>query len=161
MRVWVLIVALLLPNVGGWLSSISVMGQVSRPDGDSWYDTINKPSWTPPNWVFGPAWTVFYTMIGFSSYLVYRDGGGFTEKSQFPLTLYLIHLFVNWTWTPVFFGLHKLGLALLHIVILDILAVGCAISFYMVNRWAAGLFLPYIAWSIFATCLTATLWHLN
>lgn len=77
---WSLIAAVLTPNVGGWLGILVVRGQISRPDGKTWYQQLIKPSWTPPAWVYGPAWTVFYCCMGFASYRVYRSCGGFTSK---------------------------------------------------------------------------------
>lgn len=77
---WNMIGSMILPNVGGWAGSLTMIGQVKRPDGKAWYQQIKKPTWNPPDWVFGPAWTTLYTGMGYASYLVYKGCGGFTRK---------------------------------------------------------------------------------
>lgn len=77
---WPAISGMLLPNLGGWAGALTMSGEVKDKDGKAWYQKIKKPSWNPPNWVFGPAWTTLYTGMGYASYMVYRDCGGFTGK---------------------------------------------------------------------------------
>ncbi|CAG9794664.1 unnamed protein product [Diatraea saccharalis] len=158
---WSLVGAMFLPNVGGWMSTLTMIGQVKKQEGNAWYQVIKKPSWTPPNWVFGPAWTVLYTSMGAASYMVYRDCGGFTESAVLPLSLYGGQLVMNWMWTPLFFGYHRIGLALVHMLVLDGAAVACARSFGAVNTTAGCLMLPYLAWLAYATTLNYSIWKLN
>ncbi|CAK1594753.1 unnamed protein product [Parnassius mnemosyne] len=156
-----LIGSLLLPNVGGWAGALTMRGQVKNPNNTAWYQSIKKPSWTPPNWIFAPAWTALYTGMGYASYMVYEDCGGLTEKAVLPLALYGGQLILNWTWTPMFFGIHKVGWALFNILALDAAAVACAVSFFKVNTNTAYLMTPYLCWLAFATCLNHSIWELN
>lgn len=102
-EVYKIIGAALLPNVGGWAGGI-ITSQNIKP----WYESMKKPDWRPPNWAFGPVWTGLYCGMGYASYLVYRDGGGFNGPAKLPLILYGSQLALNWSWTPIFFGLHSL-----------------------------------------------------
>ncbi|XP_063834770.1 translocator protein-like [Ostrinia nubilalis] len=158
---WTMVAGMIIPNVGGWLGTLTMIGQVKSPDGKAWYQLIHKPSWNPPNWVFGPAWTTLYTGMGFASYLVFQNCGGFTERAMIPLSLYGGQLILNWLWTPVFFGLHQIQLAFFHMLALDAAAAVCTASFMQVNRTAGYLMLPYLAWLGFATCLNYSIWQLN
>ncbi|XP_022115879.1 translocator protein-like [Pieris rapae] len=158
---WKLIGALALPNVGGWLSALTMAGEVRSPAGKAWYDHLKKPSWNPPKWVFGPAWTVLYTGMGYASYLVYEDCGGFKDDALVPLSLFGTQLLFNWTWSPVFFKYHKIGLAFLHIIALDVAAGACTISFFNVNKKTLYFMAPYLCWLTFASCLNYTIWKLN
>ncbi|CAH0721314.1 unnamed protein product, partial [Brenthis ino] len=152
---------MVLPTVGGWAGALTMTGEVKSANGTAWYESIRKPNWNPPNWVFGPAWTALYGSMGFASYLVYRDCGGITDKSIVPLSLYGAHLLINWTWTPVFFKLHKIGLAFFHILALDAAATACTVSFFNVNKNTLYFMAPYLCWLTFATCLNYTIWQLN
>lgn len=84
---WGMIGAIITPNVGGWVGALTMSGKVKQPDGKAWYQTLNKPSWTPPSWLFGPAWTTLYCGMGYASYLVYTECGGFTGNCEVGLFL--------------------------------------------------------------------------
>ena len=98
-------VAVCVASLGGALTNI----------GD-WYFDLAKPSWQPPDWLFGPAWTLLYTMMAVAAWLVWRRGGWSAQKR--PLGLFLLQWFLNALWTPLFFGLHQTGLALAEILAL-------------------------------------------
>lgn len=124
-----------------------------------WYASLNKPSWNPPGWVFGPVWTALYLMMAVAAWRVWRKGG-WAEQAR-PLRLYLIQLALNAAWTPTFFAMQNPGLALVVIVALWV-AIGMTLkSFARVDGLAAGLLVPYWLWVSFASVLNATLWWLN
>ena len=89
------------------------MGAIFRPG--EWYEQLSKPAWRPPNWLFAPAWTFLYATIAISGWLVWRDYG---FDAGLPLTLYAVQLALNAAWTPIFFGLHRIGAALVEILLL-------------------------------------------
>ncbi|XP_078584180.1 translocator protein-like isoform X3 [Branchiostoma floridae x Branchiostoma japonicum] len=127
-----------------------------------WYDTqIKKPSWTPPNYLFPPVWTCLYASMGYASYLVWESCDGFNDRSLVPLGLYGTQLALNWAWTPIFFGWHKLGLATIEIGCTWLAIVGCIVTFHPVSKTASYLMLPYLGWVSFASCLTFWIWRNN
>lgn len=95
--------AVILPNLGGWAGAF-----ITKKNIKPWYEGLKSPTCKPPNYVFGPVWTTLYCGIGYASYLVYKQGGGFGGAAKFPLTLYAAQLALNWAWTPIFFHLHEL-----------------------------------------------------
>ncbi len=121
-----------------------------------WYAALIKPGWNPPAWVFGPAWTLLYTLMAVAAWLVWKRVG-FSR----PLAYYFAQLALNAAWTPIFFGAHQLGWALAEIVVLWTLILLTLLSFRRVSPVAGWLFVPYLAWVSFATFLNFTLWRLN
>lgn len=126
---------------------------------DGWYAELHKPSWNPPSWVFGPAWTLLYVIMGVAAWLVWCEGGWAAQKH--PLRLYLIQLFLNALWTPLFFGLHHPGIAFGEILILWLAVLSTLVAFWQVRRVAGWLMVPYLAWVSFATALNYQVWALN
>ncbi len=125
----------------------------------TWYQTLAKPGFTPPDWVFAPVWSVLYTMMAVALWLVWRRRGLAGAKAAVALFLVQLALNVGWTW--LFFGYRRLGWATVEIVLL-LLAIGATIrAFYRIDRIAAALLLPYAAWVAYAALLTASLWRLN
>jgi translocator protein len=120
---------------------------------DGWYADAEKPSWTPPDAVFGPVWTVLYVLMAVAAWLVWLEGGWARQRG--PLTLYGIQLALNLAWTPVFFAAERLGLALAVIVALDVVLIATVVAFWRVRPVAGALLLPYLAWCLFATSLNA------
>lgn len=125
------------------------------PPGE-WYAALNKPTWNPPAWIFGPAWTLLYTLMATAAWLVWKRDGW-----RRPLQLYFVQLALNAAWTPLFFGAHQLGWALVEIVALWIAILLTLLHFHRVDKTAGWLFAPYLAWVGFATVLNFTLWRLN
>ena len=130
----------------------------SFPPGD-WYERLAKPSWRPPNWLFGPAWAILYLTIAVSGWLVWRTAG--LAGAVLPLAIYLVQLMLNAAWTPIFFGLHRPDLAFIEIVVLWLSIVATMAAFHSVNSAAAWLLLPYLLWVTFAAALNFTVWRLN
>jgi benzodiazapine receptor len=122
----------------------------------AWYQTLNKPSWNPPPWIFGPVWTLLYLGMAVAAWLVWKRGG----QGQ-ALRLYVVQLALNAAWTPVFFGAHQLGAAFIVIVCMWIAIFLTQRAFQAVSRPAGLLFVPYLAWVSFASVLNFTLWRLN
>jgi benzodiazapine receptor len=133
---------------------------VSRGDFRSWYPTLAKPAFTPPGWVFGPVWTVLYLLMGTAAFLVWQKGGR-SQVARISLGWFLVQLVLNALWTPVFFGLHRIGWALVVIVSLWTSLVATICSFFRVSLAAALLLVPYLLWVSFATVLNAAIWRLN
>lgn len=126
---------------------------------DGWYATLLKPSWNPPAWVFAPTWTLLYILMALAAWLVWREGGWRAQGR--PLGLFLVQLFLNALWTPLFFGLHWPGGALADILVLWAVLAITLLSFGRVNTLACLLLMPYLAWVTFATLLNFTIWRLN
>ena len=124
-----------------------------------WYAQLNKPSWNPPGWVFGPVWTLLYVMMSVAAWRVWKQGG-FTSQRR-PLSLFLLQLALNAAWTPLFFGLRQPGIAFAEIVVLWLAILGTIVAFRQTDKIAAALLLPYLAWVSFASVLNFTLWQLN
>ena len=121
-----------------------------------WYAALAKPDWTPPNWLFGPVWTMLYILMAVAAWRVYRKRG-----FDLAVGTWLAQLAVNAAWTPLFFGLHRIDLALLDILVLDVLVLATIVLFWRRDRVAAALMLPYLAWIAFATVLNASILKLN
>ena len=122
----------------------------------TWYKEIEKPSWNPPSWVFGPVWTALYLMMGISLWLVWRE-----RAPALPLGLFAVQLVLNAAWSGLFFGLRLPGAAFAEIVLLWLAIVGTALTFRPIAPVAAYLLLPYLGWVSFAAVLNFTIWRLN
>lgn len=133
-----------------------VLGSLFPPD--EWYRAIEKPSFTPPDWVFGPVWTLLYLMMAIAAWLVWRHPGPGVAIAIFA---WCVQLALNAAWSWLFFGLHRPDLAFFNIV-LQWLAIAVTIAlFWRVTPVAAGLMLPYLAWVSFAAVLSGAIWRLN
>jgi benzodiazapine receptor len=125
-----------------------------------WYANLNKPSFTPPGWLFGPVWTALYVLMAVSAAIVW-DKGLDKAAVRIALAVFLVQLILNGLWTPLFFGLKMPLLALVEILLLWV-AIGLTIlAFARVSLVAAVLLLPYILWTSFAAVLNLSIWLLN
>lgn len=137
----------------------AVGGLATMSSVDDWYLQIEKPTWTPPSWVFGPVWTTLYIAMGIAGWLVWRHAG--FEGAKDALGLFGAQLVLNVGWSVAFFGLQAPGLAVIVILLLLGLIVATALRFRPFSGLAAGLMVPYIAWVSFATALNIAIWRLN
>jgi tryptophan-rich sensory protein len=127
--------------------------------GNGWFDALRKPSFMPPGWAFPVAWTLLYICLGFALALVLHARGARHRRAA--LALFLVQLALNYAWSPVFFGLHRIGPALAIIVVMILLAAAAALLFLRIRRTAGLLMLPYLAWLCFAAALNAEIARLN
>ena len=122
-----------------------------------WYLTLKKPLWNPPDWIFGPVWTLLYFLMALSAHLLQKTPVPIKEK-KCAYMLFFCQLLFNTLWTPLFFSKHLTGWALVDLVILLALTVTTALSFHKIHRLSGLLFLPYFAWSLFACLLNTLIW---
>lgn len=123
-----------------------------------WYDTLIKPSFNPPAWIFGPVWTMLYFLIGLSLFLMWINP---TKKKQKAFIFFFIQLFLNAIWSPVFFGLRSTSMGLIVIIFLWIFIVLTMFHFYKISKISAALLVPYFLWVSFASILNFSIWQLN
>jgi tryptophan-rich sensory protein len=124
-----------------------------------WYASLNRPSISPPNWVFGPVWTILYILMGFSFYLIWIQPPD--DFRTMAIVIYLLQLFLNFGWSFLFFYFKRPGFALAEIIILWIAILAMIFLFYKIRPIATYLNIPYFLWVSFATILNAAYYHLN
>jgi tryptophan-rich sensory protein len=136
-------------------------GMVTRASITTWYPTLVKPSFNPPNWIFAPVWTSLYVMMGVAAGLIWNQIT--TQKAAVTkaLQFFTIQLVLNALWSYLFFGLHNLMLATIEVVLLWLMIFETYSQFAKINKTASYLILPYLAWVSFASVLTASIWWLN
>ena len=146
--------------LAGWLAlCFAASATVVFVSIDGWYAGIQKPSWNPPPWIFGPVWSVLYGMMGVAAWLVWKKGGWRQQKRV--LGIFLLQLALNALWTPLFFGMHWIGIAFAEIILLWFAIATTLIAFTRVRKDAGALFVPYLLWVSFAAMLNFTLWRMN
>ncbi len=124
-----------------------------------WYEALTRPPWTPPDWLFGPVWTVLYGLMAVSAWLVWRRGG--FAAQPLPLSAFMVQLGLNATWSWLFFGLNRPGIALGGLVLLYLAVAATLVLFWKLERVAASLLVPYLLWLSFAAALNFEIWRLN
>jgi len=149
------VINLMIPLFFGVLGGLITINSVR-----TWYPGIQKPSWNPPNWLFGPVWSTLFIIIGISAYLVWRKRD---KIVHFPRTvaIYFIQLVLNLVWSYLFFYHHMIGAALIEIFALLVAIVINGIMFYKIDKTAGILFIPYFLWVSFAAFLTYNIFILN
>lgn len=142
------------------LGTGGVAALFTTPQITTWYVYLNKPSFNPPNWIFGPVWTLLYIMIGIAAYLVWCH----QDKSESYLKakrIYIVQLLFNFSWSIIFFGLHQIFGALIIIVLLLISIVITIKNFSKISKTAGLLLIPYLMWVSFASALNLFIYLLN
>ena len=147
-RVWPTILAFVL----GTIAIGGVIGATNAPD--EWYRALAKPAWNPPDWVFGPVWTVLYGMVGYAGYHAWRLGGAL-------FAVWIAQIVLNYLWTPLFFSARSLSLASVEIAVLLAAVLAFMALAWKRDRTSFWLFVPYVAWVGFASVLTWTIWSMN
>ena len=140
-------------------AAAGIGGTVTTPKIGTWYATLVKPSWNPPNWIFGPVWSALYFCMAVAAWLVWRQGG--FSGAKVPLALFAVQLALNVLWSCIFFGLEKPGLAFMELLLLWTAIVATMATFWRLSMIAGILFVPYLAWVSFASVLNFTIWRLN
>jgi len=149
-RMVTLAVFLALVVMAAWLGSQFPAGE--------YYALINKPTWAPPAWLFGPVWSVLYVMMAVAMWLVWERGG---QARLGALIWWLLQLGLNAAWTWLFFGLTRTGWAMAELGLLIGVVILCIKAFSLISKPAAWLMLPYLLWLVFALVLNFSIWSLN
>lgn len=136
----------------------ALSGIITTKEIQGWYTTISKPSFNPPNAIFGPVWTFLYLTMGISLFFIVNSKSDYKRPS---LIVFGIQLFLNFLWSVVFFRFHNIGLALIDILLLWLSILGMIVLFYKVRKVAGLLQLPYIFWVTFASVLNMAILVLN
>lgn len=147
------VITILICQMAGIIGSVFTM-----PSIPTWYASLNKPWFSPPNWLFGPVWITLFTLMGISLYLIWNKG---LKNVKIPLTIFGVQLILNTIWSFLFFGLKSPFIAFIEIIILWISIALTIISFYRVSKKAGLILLPYIIWVSIATALNYYIWILN
>jgi translocator protein len=150
-----LIISVAIPLIIGGSSGFFTASGV-----EGWYQTIHKPSWNPPNWIFAPVWTSLYVLMGIALFLVWKADTS-SELKRIAVLLFAVQLVLNFFWSFIFFYQHQPGWALAEIITMWLFILLTIFAFAQVNKTAAWLLVPYISWVSFATILNYTLWKLN
>lgn len=148
-------ISIIVPLLAGVVGSFFTMSAV-----DSWYKEIIKPSFSPPDWIFGPVWTLLYILMGIGLYLVWQSDIG-KKKKEIAIIFFAIQLALNSLWSILFFGLRNLESSLIEIFVLWLAILINLILFGKIRKSAGWLLLPYLLWVSFAAVLNFSIWQLN
>ena len=138
----------------GFLGSLATISEIP-----GWFRTLAKPTWNPPDYVFGPVWTALYVMMAVAAWLVWRQRG--FAAARLPLMLFGIQLGINLAWSFVFFAWHQPGWAFVDIVMLWLALAATVVAFFRRSHLAGWLLVPYLGWVTFASVLNLAIWRLN
>ncbi|HOT44130.1 MAG TPA: tryptophan-rich sensory protein [Spirochaetota bacterium] len=154
-NIFKLIASIIIPQAAGGIGAL-----MTEPSVGSWYSGLNKPSFNPPDWIFGPVWTALYLMMGIALYLVWKKGLSHKE-TRAAVAAFGVQLFLNLAWSFLFFYLHMPFAAFIEIILLWFAIAATMAAFARVSRAACRLLVPYLLWVSFASVLNFFLWRLN
>ncbi len=124
-----------------------------------WYEALEKPPWTPPNWVFPLVWTVLYGMIAAAGWIIWRTAPG--DAVTLPIAVWGVQILFNAAWSPVFFGLRRMDLGMVVVTGMWLSILGCIVVFWPISATAALLMVPYLVWVTIASALNWSVWRRN
>ncbi len=143
-------IPLLIGGISGFATATSI---------NDWYVSINKPSFNPPNYLFGPVWTTLYILMGISFFMILQSPANEFRKKA--VAIFCIQLLLNFCWSFIFFKFQLLGLAFIEIILIWLSIITMIIIFFEINKKAALLQIPYLLWVSFASVLNGSIWFLN
>ncbi len=150
-----MVIAIVVSELAGVIGSFFTISAIPN-----WYAGLVKPVLNPPAWVFGPAWTTLYALMGIAAFLIWKNGWD-RKDVKAALGIFGLQLVLNAIWSIIFFGLHSPGWALVDIVLLWLAIVWTMVVFYKISRPAVYLLVPYLLWVSFASYLNYSIWMLN
>lgn len=150
-----LIIAILICEGAGGIGSIFTSAKIP-----TWYAGVIKPSFNPPNWIFGPVWITLFLMMGISVWLIWQKGIQ-NQEIKIALAVFAFQLILNIVWSLIFFGLQSPGRALIEIIFLWLAILVTIFRFFPLSSLAAWLLVPYLLWVSFAAVLNFSIWRLN
>jgi translocator protein len=124
-----------------------------------WYETLNRPSFNPPNWLFGPVWTTLYLLMGISLFLIWKQS--VSKERNTSILVFTLQLLLNFGWSFIFFYFNMIGFAFIEIILLWISIVIMLVLFYKIKPMASYINIPYLLWVTFATVLNGSYYFLN
>ena len=148
---WITLAGFLLLVIGGGMA----IGFVTRPD--TWYAALAKPSFNPPNWVFGPVWTILYVLIAIAGWRTWQR----LPRTATAMSLWALQMALNFAWSPAFFALHRVDIAFVIVLAMLAAIAGFIVVSRRTDRVSALLFAPYLLWVAFASTLNGAIWRLN
>jgi translocator protein len=153
-NIFTIIICIALPLVAGGISGLATSGNIN-----TWYAALNKPVFNPPNYLFGPVWTMLYILMGISLYMIWKSPPG--DARNYALVIFGIQLLLNFAWSFIFFHFKLLGWALVEIIMVWCGVLAMVIIFQRISKTAAYIQLPYLLWVSFASLLNGSIWWLN
>lgn len=149
-----LIISILITLGLGSLGGIFTVNEIPN-----WYAGLQKPDFNPPNWIFGPVWSLLYTLMGISFYMIWKLP--VSSKRNTAILFFIVQFVLNFFWSLIFFKQHSPGWAFLEIIVMWVFILITIVRFGKLSSWAAWLLVPYISWVSFASLLNGAIWYLN